>query len=68
MGGVSAFTPDMYIRLNGHSNSFWGWGGEDDDLYNRYVDINIKSSNTKNEHPINIVLLSSKAHKWWILY
>ena len=23
------------FKCNGFSNDFWGWGGEDDDLYNR---------------------------------
>jgi hypothetical protein len=23
------------MALNGYSNSFYGWGGEDDDLFNR---------------------------------
>lgn len=36
-GGVIAFTPVQYKRVNGHSNAFWGWGGEDTDLYNRFV-------------------------------
>ena len=26
-----------YRILNGFSNQFWGWGGEDDDMYNRIV-------------------------------
>lgn len=34
-GGVSAMTTDQYKAINGFSNEFWGWGGEDDDLYNR---------------------------------
>ncbi|NP_001088777.1 beta-1,4-galactosyltransferase 3-like 1 L homeolog [Xenopus laevis] len=31
-GGVSALTPDQYMRINGFPNSYWGWGGEDDDI------------------------------------
>ncbi|KAI1892168.1 hypothetical protein AGOR_G00130490 [Albula goreensis] len=31
-GGVSALTPDQYLRMNGFPNRYWGWGGEDDDI------------------------------------
>ena len=31
-GGVTAITPEQYIKANGHSNEFWGWGGEDNDM------------------------------------
>ncbi|MFT7812737.1 beta-1,4-galactosyltransferase 3-like isoform X1 [Arapaima gigas] len=31
-GGVSAITPDQYLRMNGFPNQYWGWGGEDDDI------------------------------------
>jgi predicted glycosyltransferase involved in capsule biosynthesis len=34
-GGVSAVSKDQYKRINGASNVFWGWGGEDDDFYKR---------------------------------
>ena len=34
-GGVSGMTREQYEAINGFSNSFFGWGGEDDDLYNR---------------------------------
>ncbi|XP_070576021.1 beta-1,4-galactosyltransferase 5-like [Ptychodera flava] len=34
-GGVSGLTREQMQRINGFSNSFWGWGGEDDDLWNR---------------------------------
>ena len=34
-GGVSALTKDQMIKVNGFSNEFWGWGGEDDDMSNR---------------------------------
>ncbi|KAJ8956602.1 hypothetical protein NQ314_006688 [Rhamnusium bicolor] len=34
-GGVSAISKEHFKLLNGFSNSFWGWGGEDDDMSNR---------------------------------
>lgn len=32
-GGVVAFNRADYEKVNGYSNQFWGWGGEDDSLY-----------------------------------
>lgn len=34
-GGVSAMTKDQILFVNGFSNKFSGWGGEDDDMFNR---------------------------------
>lgn len=34
-GGVGAFKREDFEKINGFSNLFWGWGGEDDDLYAR---------------------------------
>ncbi|KAM4609555.1 beta-1,4-galactosyltransferase 3-like, partial [Discoglossus pictus] len=31
-GGVSAVTPEQYMKMNGFPNTYWGWGGEDDDI------------------------------------
>ncbi|XP_007542675.1 beta-1,4-galactosyltransferase 1-like [Poecilia formosa] len=36
-GGVSLLTQQQFLKVNGFSNTFWGWGGEDDDLYNRII-------------------------------
>uniref|UniRef100_A0A914QIW2 Beta-1,4-galactosyltransferase n=1 Tax=Panagrolaimus davidi TaxID=227884 RepID=A0A914QIW2_9BILA len=37
MGGVVAISGKHFVETNGYSNSYWGWGGEDDDFYNRIV-------------------------------
>jgi len=34
-GGAEMFTKVDYEKINGYSNSFWYWGGEDDNLYFR---------------------------------
>ena len=36
-GAVTAFAASDFQRINGFSNSFWGWGGEDDQLYMRVL-------------------------------
>lgn len=38
-GGVSGLTVEQFRKINGFPNAFWGWGGEDDDLWNRWVDV-----------------------------
>lgn len=34
-GGAIAMTKKQYHDINGFSNVFYGWGGEDDDMFNR---------------------------------
>ncbi|XP_034416089.1 beta-1,4-galactosyltransferase 1-like [Cyclopterus lumpus] len=36
-GGVSSLSKGQYLKINGFPNTFWGWGGEDDDIYNRII-------------------------------
>ena len=35
VGGVIVFRPENFIKLNGYSNVYWGWGAEDDDMHGR---------------------------------
>ncbi|XP_053558928.1 beta-1,4-galactosyltransferase 2-like [Bombina bombina] len=34
-GGIVGFSREQYLKVNGFSNLFWGWGKEDDELYQR---------------------------------
>jgi hypothetical protein len=36
-GGVMLFSADDFRKINGYSNEYWGWGGEDDDLAMRLI-------------------------------
>ena len=36
-GGCGAFKCKDFEEINGMSNLFFGWGGEDNDLYQRFV-------------------------------
>lgn len=38
LGGITIFTEQGFKHTNGFPNNFWGWGGEDDELYERVVD------------------------------
>ena len=34
-GGVNLMSNENFTKINGFSNDFWSWGGEDDDLLSR---------------------------------
>lgn len=45
-GGALAMPSDIFSRINGFSNEYWGWGGEDQDLSRR-----LRASRIKIEMP-----------------
>ena len=36
---VTAFTEESFKKINGYSNEYWGWGGEDDDISHRMFEV-----------------------------
>mmetsp|Transcript_11116 Transcript_11116/g.26797 ORF Transcript_11116/g.26797 Transcript_11116/m.26797 type:complete len:380 (+) Transcript_11116:70-1209(+) len=40
-GGVVSFSASDFKRINGYPNTFWGWGGEDDELQLRCQNIGL---------------------------
>uniref|UniRef100_A0A1B6HUM2 Beta-1,4-N-acetylgalactosaminyltransferase n=1 Tax=Homalodisca liturata TaxID=320908 RepID=A0A1B6HUM2_9HEMI len=58
-GGVSAMTKEQFQQVNGFSNMFWGWGGEDDDISSR-----IKNSGLHiSRYPNNIARYTMLTHR-----
>ena len=41
-GGIVSFSSSDMKRTNGYPNTFWGWGGEDDEMQKRCERLNIK--------------------------
>uniref|UniRef100_A0A182NNE1 Beta-1,4-N-acetylgalactosaminyltransferase n=1 Tax=Anopheles dirus TaxID=7168 RepID=A0A182NNE1_9DIPT len=58
-GGVSAMTEKQFRTVNGFSNSFWGWGGEDDDMSNRLKHVGFHIA----RYPVNIARYTMLNHK-----
>jgi hypothetical protein len=40
-GGVTVFPKESFKAVNGYSNSYWGWGAEDDDIRERCLRSNV---------------------------
>jgi len=36
-GGVAMISKEVFLKVDGFSNDFWGWGSEDDEMYNNLV-------------------------------
>ena len=47
-GGVVSFSLSDFKRINGYPNSFWGWGGEDDEMQKRCEKLGIRWQWPKN--------------------
>ncbi len=58
IGGILAIPADHFLRVNGFSNMFWGWGGEDDDMFERWVTCFI----TKNRVLVPNIWRSERQH------
>jgi len=58
-GGVSALTKEQMEKVNGLSNEFWGWGGEDDDFSNRIRHYGYRIS----RYPTDIARYKMMKHK-----
>ncbi|EFX71942.1 hypothetical protein DAPPUDRAFT_111185 [Daphnia pulex] len=50
-GGVTAFSAKDFQNVNGFSNLFWGWGNEDDDLYQRVLHHNLTVTRMFEKEP-----------------
>lgn len=52
-------TTKQFSAVNGFSNSFWGWGGEDDDMSNRLKHMGFHIA----RYPINIARYTMLTHR-----
>jgi len=57
-GGVSAMKLEHFRQVNGFSNKYWGWGGEDDDMGDRLVSKKLYIS----RYPANIARYKMLSH------
>lgn len=58
-GGVVGFTKDHFNKINGFSNLYFGWGGEDDDLRNRVIKVGLSVA----RYPLEIGRYYMAKHK-----
>jgi glycosyltransferase involved in cell wall biosynthesis len=43
-GGVTLFDKESFVKINGYSNGYWGWGAEDDDVLLRCSIMGVSAS------------------------
>lgn len=49
-GGVTLFSMEVFEKINGFSNFYWGWGFEDDDLRYRCIENGIQFESNLNSN------------------
>nr|XP_054766012.1 beta-1,4-galactosyltransferase 6-like [Lytechinus pictus] len=49
-GAVTGLTKENIRSINGFPNVYWGWGGEDDDIWKRVKDVGLNI--TRYEGPV----------------
>lgn len=52
-GGVTMFRTEDFIKINGFSNKYWGWGFEDDDLLLRSIKSDLPFNTIKFKNVVN---------------
>lgn len=57
VGGAVGFTEHQYQLVNGYSNVYWGWGGEDDDMYARIKKMSLKLIRYKSPYGRQVSLV-----------
>lgn len=64
-GGVTALTTIDFREINGFSNAYWGWGGEDSDLFRRVKFHNLTSTRTFDGYPslVHLARYTSLSHQ-----
>lgn len=60
-GGVTAFTKSQFKTIGGFSNNFYGWGGEDDDIFKRIRRAGLNITRTPSQFAIYDALRHPKA-------
>lgn len=71
-GGIVSFSSSDMKRINGYPNTFWGWGGEDDEMQKRCERLGIKWDSPRSgtiidleEMSLNEKLNMLREHKEW---
>lgn len=59
-GGVVAISRSQFEQIGGYSNDYYGWGGEDDDLFNRVLAAGLEIERTPAKYGVYNALFHSK--------
>ncbi|KAI5702976.1 hypothetical protein M8J75_006268 [Diaphorina citri] len=68
VGGVFIIRTEHFLRVNGYSNLYWGWGGEDDDMGFRVLQLGLQITRPLPQLGLNTLKfthLETKAEKYF---